>query len=107
MQTDSNDVTARDTITAPRPESTPSTSASTSKATPEVITDERLSVFKNGLQKIFRESRESSFPVERIVKYINENSGDVSFSQGEIASALERMTNDNQIMVADEIVFLI
>lgn len=107
MQTDSNDVTTRDTITAPRKAPEPSTSASTSKATPEVITDERLSVFKNGLQKIFRESRESSLPVERIVKYINENSGDVSFSQGEITSALERMTNDDQIMVADDIVFLI
>lgn len=107
MPTDSNDVTTRESITAPRETPTPSTSSGTSKSTPEVITDQRLSVFKNGLQKIFRESRESSLPVERIVKYINENSGDVAFSQGEISSALERMTNDNQIMVADEIVFLI
>jgi len=103
MPTDSNDVTTRESITAPRETPTPSTS----KSTPEVITDQRLGVFKNGLQKIFRESRESSLPVERIVKYINDNSGDVAFSQGEISSALERMTNDNQIMVADEIVFLI
>ena len=107
MPTDSNDVTTRESITAPRETPTPSTSSGTLKSTPEAITDQRLSVFKNGLQKIFRESRESSLPVERIVKYINENSGDVAFSQGEILSALERMTNDNQIMVADEIVFLI
>ena len=106
MQTDSNDITSRESITVPRQVSLPSTSSS-SKAPPEVISDERLIVFKNGLQKIFRESRESSLPVERIVNYINQNSGDVSLSQAEISSALERMTNDNQIMVADEIVFLI
>lgn len=106
MPVDSNDITARETITAPRPQPTPSTSGA-SKATPEIITDERLNIFKNGLQKIFRESRESSLPVERIVTYINQNSGDVALSQGEVSSALERMTNDNQIMVADDIVFLI
>jgi DNA replication licensing factor MCM3 len=104
---DAGDVTARETITAPR-ESQPSTSTASEPLTSaEPIADDRLTIFKNGLQKIFREARDSSLPVERIVTYINQNSGDVAFSQGEITSALERMTNDNQIMVADEIVFLI
>jgi DNA replication licensing factor MCM3 len=103
---DAGDVTTRETITAPR-ESQPSTSTASEPLTGETITDDRLTIFKNGLQKVFREARDSSLPVERIVNYVNQNSGDVAFSQGEIASALERMTNDNQIMVADEIVFLI
>lgn len=77
------------------------------EVTVEVIAEDRLIIFKNGLQRIFRETRESSLPVERVVNYVNQNSGDVAFTQGEIKSALERMTNDDQIMVADEIVFLI
>jgi DNA replication licensing factor MCM3 len=101
---DAGDLTARESITTPR-ETQPSEPATEEMAEP--ITEERLTIFKNGLQKLFRESRESSLPVDRIVNYINQNSGDVSFSQGEVTSALERMTNDNQVMVADEIVFLI
>jgi DNA replication licensing factor MCM3 len=103
---DAGDVTTRETITAPR-EPQLSTSTASAPPTAEDITDDRLNIFKNGLQKVFREARDSSLPVERIVNYINQNSGDVSFTQGEIASALEKMTNDNQIMVADDIVFLI
>ncbi|KAG5670940.1 hypothetical protein PVAND_001169 [Polypedilum vanderplanki] len=105
MQTDTNDITTRDSIVTPRSsEQQPSTS---SEPIVENISDARLNIFKNGLQKVFRESRDSSLPVERIVNYVNQNSGDIAFSQGEIKSALERMTNDNQIMVADDIVFLI
>lgn len=105
---DAGDVTLRDTITAPR-EPQPSTSSATPEATAAAatISDERLKIFKNGLQRVFREVRDSSLPVDRIVAYVNQNSGDVAFNQGEITSALEQMTNDNQIMVADEIVFLI
>jgi DNA replication licensing factor MCM3 len=103
---DAGDLTARDTITSARTESEPTTSSEPSVPL-VVITNERLNVFKNGLQKVFRETRESSLPVDRIVNYINQNSGDEAFSQGEVNSALDRMTNDNQIMVADDIVFLI
>lgn len=103
---DAGDVTRRETITAPRAEQ-PSTSASSAPKPAAVITDERLTVFKNGVQRIFRESYDSSLPVDRVVAYINQNSGDVAFSEGEISAALEKMTNDNQIMVADDIVFLI
>lgn len=105
--TDAGDVTQRESITAPR-ESLPSTSsASETPAAVEIISDVRLSIFKNGLQMIFRESRDASLPIERIVNYVNQHSDDVAFIQSEINSALERMTNDNQIMVADDIVFLI
>lgn len=103
---DAGDVTQRTTITAPRETPQPTTSVSQTQAS-ETISDERLNIFKKGLQTAFRESRDSSLPVERIVTYVNQNSGDVTFSQGEVESALERMTSDNQIMVADDIVFLI
>lgn len=103
--TDAGDITQRESITAPRETPQPSSSSETrSQAT---ITETRLDVFKNGLQKIFRESHDSSMPVERIVNYINQNSGDIAFTQGEVEAALDQMTNENQIMVADDIVFLI
>jgi DNA replication licensing factor MCM3 len=104
---DAGDITARETITAPRESQQPSTSSDSNTAPVEVINEERLGVFKKGLQTAFRESRDSSLPLSKIVEFVNQNSGDETFSQGEIASALDRMTNDNQIMVADEIVFLI
>jgi DNA replication licensing factor MCM3 len=103
---DAGDLTARESITAPRETPQPSTSSDVNTED-WTITEDRLNIFKNGLQKVFRESRESSLPVARIVEYVNVNSGAEAFAQGEISSALERMTNDNQIMVADEIVFLI
>lgn len=99
---DAGDITQRESITAPREE--PSTSSASEI---RVISDERLNVFKNGVQMIFREVRDGSLPIERIVDYVNQQSGDVAFTQNEINSALERMTNDNQIMLADGIVFLI
>lgn len=102
---DAGDITVRESITAPRESQQPSTSSASPAV--EVISNNRLNIFKDGLQKVFRESHDSSLPVDRIVNFINQNSGDVAFSQGEITSALEQMTNDNQIMVADEIVFLI
>lgn len=104
---DAGDVTQRETITAPRESEQATTSSASTSRSVETISDGRLTIFKSGLQKVFREARDSSLPVERIVNYVNQNSGDVAFTQGEISSALERMTNDNQIMVADEIVFLI
>lgn len=106
---DAGDVTVRESIVTPRESQQPSTSSAT-EATPPVagrISEERLKIFKNGLQKIFRDTRESSLAVTRIVTYINENSGDSTLTQGEIVAALDHMTNENQIMVADEFVFLI
>lgn len=75
-------------------------------ATPASITDARLGIFKNGLQRLFRDAREQSLPVSRITASINEKNPE-PFTTGEIDAAMHRMTEDNQIMVADGIVFLI
>lgn len=85
---------------------TSSEEQSTPSAGPATITDARLGAFKNGLQRLFREAREQSLALARITTAINE--GNVEpFSGGEIEAAVHRMTEDNQIMVADDIVFLI
>lgn len=105
---DAGDVTVRESIVTPR-ESQQSSTSSGTESTPVAgrISEERLKMFKNGLQKIFRDTRESSLTVPRIVTYINENSSDSTLTQGEILAALDHMTNENQIMVADDFVFLI
>ncbi|KAH8236191.1 hypothetical protein KR026_005067 [Drosophila bipectinata] len=85
---------------------TSSEEQSTPSAGPATITDARLGAFKNGLQRLFRDAREQSLALARITTAINE--GNVEpFSGGEIEAAVHRMTEDNQIMVADDIVFLI
>ncbi|CAO1438954.1 unnamed protein product [Diamesa hyperborea] len=110
---DTGDITQRDSITVPSTgrdsQTLSSTSGLTSTASSSTsqISESRLAIFKNGLQRNFRESRESSLPVQTIVNFINKNSGDVAFTDSEVTAALEKMNNDNQIMVADEIVFLI
>lgn len=70
------------------------------------ISDTRLSVFKHSLQRLFREAREQSLSLERITNAINENNSK-QFSSSEIEAAMNQMTEDNQVMVADGIVFLI
>ncbi|XP_067616336.1 DNA replication licensing factor Mcm3 [Eurosta solidaginis] len=76
------------------------------EAVPTYISAERLSFFKTNLQRLFREAREQSLSLERITSSLNENNFDV-FSPSEIEAAMQQMTEDNQIMVADGIVFLI
>ncbi|KAH8264752.1 hypothetical protein KR044_013431 [Drosophila immigrans] len=80
------------------------TSAAVTPATS--ISDDRLGLFKNGLQRLFREQRDNMLSVSRITKAINENNEE-PFTADEINAAMHRMTEDNQIMVADELVFLI
>lgn len=81
-------------------------SVATSTTEPAIISDARLGEFKNNLQRLFREAREQSLALARITTAINVGSQE-PFTAGEIEAAVHRMTEDNQIMVADDIVFLI
>ncbi|XP_022222795.1 DNA replication licensing factor Mcm3 [Drosophila obscura] len=120
-QPDAGDLTRRETrrsLPAVRNGATSSSTTSASQLgsseeqsvsatpTPATITDDRLGTFKNGLQRLFREAREQSLPLGRITTAINENNAE-PFASSEIEAAVHRMTEDNQIMVADDIVFLI
>lgn len=107
---DAGDLTQRRTRVSTGP--TPSTSASeeapiiSTTAVPDYISEERLTLFKQKLNQIFRDAREQSLSLERLTDAINQNSEE-PFAQGEINAAVERMSDANQIMVADGIVFLI
>lgn len=67
----------------------------------------RLTQFKSALQQLFRDERANSLPLSRVTSHVNEIYSHATFSAGEIQAALDKMTHDNQVMMADDIVFLI
>ncbi|XP_044262348.1 DNA replication licensing factor Mcm3 [Tribolium madens] len=75
-------------------------------STPATITNERLTQFRTGLHRAFRDIRAQSLSVARIRDTLNTDNT-APFSQGEIQAAIVRMTEDNQVMMSDGIVFLI
>lgn len=104
---DAGDLTKRPTISAPGTSgSTPSTVPMETEEVVE-ISENRFKIFKQGVSQVFRQAREQSMAVPRLTKHINENSGAEAFSTGEVKAAIARMTDDNQIMMHDDVVFLI
>ncbi|CAD7077331.1 unnamed protein product [Hermetia illucens] len=103
------DIVDRDEAATPaksrRLESTTGESKTTRSST-QTISKERLEIFKTNLSSCFRKMREQSLPKQTLVEHINENVSD-AFSEGEIDAAISQMTEDNQIMLADGVVFLI
>lgn len=74
---------------------------------PVVIAEDRLIIFRTGVHKAFRDARTETLSFEKLKDFVNKENENEIFSQGEIDSAVIRMTDDNQIMVADGIVFLV
>ncbi|XP_049870494.1 DNA replication licensing factor Mcm3 [Pectinophora gossypiella] len=79
----------------------------TRAAAATTIQPDRLGQFKQSLQQLFRSERANSLPLARITAHINEQYAHEPFSAGEVQAALQRMTHDNQVMQADDIIFLI
>lgn len=71
------------------------------------ISKERLAVFKSSLSKMFQGSHAQSAPMSKVREYMSLQHSAEPFSADEMEAALQRMTDANQIMVADEMVFLI
>jgi len=90
-------------------------SDSVSQVAPGSITDDRLKIFKTRLLRMFQAERAQTLPVETVKQKANvagegEKDGGAGvehFTDAEIGAALERMMNENQIMTADDMVFLI
>lgn len=66
----------------------------------------RLMAFKSGLQHAFRETRSQSLSLTQIRQIINSNNTS-PFTNGEMNAAIEQMTNDNQVMLNNDMVYLI
>lgn len=66
----------------------------------------RLKEFKSALLETFRASHAQSVGMKSLMENINK-SRPTPFEQAEVQAALVRMQDDNQVMVADDIIFLI
>ncbi|KAA0201694.1 hypothetical protein HAZT_HAZT009210 [Hyalella azteca] len=71
------------------------------------ISKERLTAFRASMSKMFMESYSQTVTMDKLRSYMREKHADQPFSEDEIEAAVQRMTDDNQIMVADDMVFLI
>ncbi|XP_053972256.1 DNA replication licensing factor Mcm3 [Hylaeus volcanicus] len=72
---------------------------------PATITEERLKLFRTLLHKLFQQQRAQSLPLSRVREYINSEQSK-EFTSGEITAAINRMSDANQIMAADDNIFL-
>ncbi|XP_066532655.1 DNA replication licensing factor MCM3 [Hoplias malabaricus] len=70
------------------------------------LSADRLKEFKAALLEVFRSAHAQSVGMNALMEGINK-SCPTPFDQAEVRTALERMQDDNQVMVADDIVFLI
>ncbi|KFB43616.1 hypothetical protein ZHAS_00011556 [Anopheles sinensis] len=108
---DRGDLTRRHTIATPAGET--ATAEAMDTAGPEegsaavAISDDRLKLFRQGVHMAFKQFRDQAVSLSRLTNHINENSGDEIFTAGEITAAVNQMTESNQIMVHDDMVFLI
>ena len=66
----------------------------------------RLSSFKTTLCRAFQENRTQALSLPKLKEFVNKDNL-TPYTQGEIDAAIEKMTDENQVMMADGIVFLI
>ena len=67
----------------------------------------RFGVFKTSLQKLLKERRTQTLPMSEVRSYLAEKHAARPFTAGEIEAATDRMMEANQLMVADDQLFLI
>ncbi|KAM8725409.1 DNA replication licensing factor MCM3 [Acanthopagrus schlegelii] len=78
----------------------------TSQAEASDLSAERLKEFKSSLFAVFQSAHAQSVKMKTLMDDINKER-EKRFSEPEVRSALRRMQDDNQVMVADDIIFLI
>lgn len=67
----------------------------------------RLTTFKRSLNNAFRENRAQNLSLKSITEFINKDNAS-PFTQGEIKAAINKMTEDNQVMLdGDDMVYLV
>lgn len=113
-QPDSGDLTRRETRSKRPSTSTAGTGTlpssedmfPESEPEPVSLSESRLASFRRKVQGAFHEARQQTISVENLTQKINQDNTE-PFSAGEIDSALIQMTDANQVMVSDGVIFLI
>ncbi|XP_060529095.1 zygotic DNA replication licensing factor mcm3 [Cylas formicarius] len=70
------------------------------------ISQERLELFKKSLCQVFLKIPEQELSLTTVEEMLNRNNG-TPFSRAEINSAIAKMSEENQVMLADGILYLI
>lgn len=70
------------------------------------LAESRLKEFKVALLEVFRAAHAQSVGMNRLIESINQDN-ESPFSPAEVQAALNKMQDDNQVMVSDDIIFLI
>lgn len=65
-----------------------------------------MKVFKAALLKAFKVTRSQSVAIPELLIHINKGQSE-EFDQKEVYLLLDRMQDDNQVMVSEDVVFLI
>uniref|UniRef100_A0A4W6CI93 DNA replication licensing factor MCM3 n=1 Tax=Lates calcarifer TaxID=8187 RepID=A0A4W6CI93_LATCA len=78
----------------------------TSQAEGTELSAERLKEFKSSLFAVFQSAHAQSVKMKTLMDDINKERQN-QFSEPEVRAALARMQDDNQVMLADDIIFLI
>ncbi|CAJ0939439.1 unnamed protein product [Ranitomeya imitator] len=70
------------------------------------LSQKRVKEFKASLLKAFKTTRSQSIAVSQLLELIN-NGNPEPFQASEVKEELDNMQNENQVMLADDVVFLI
>lgn len=76
-------------------------------ATQKEIAAPRLTSFKATLTKLFKEERSQTVALGRLKEFFKTEHPAEPFTNDEVDAAIQKMTDANQIMVADDMLFLI
>ncbi|XP_046397825.1 DNA replication licensing factor Mcm3 [Ischnura elegans] len=76
----------------------------TSTAEQEPISDEQLNAFKTKLFHLFKNERCQSLPIGQVHTMAGD---ELSLTANQVSTAIARMTEQNQVMLADNVLFLI
>ncbi|CAH1772733.1 unnamed protein product [Owenia fusiformis] len=71
------------------------------------IEEDRLKIFKSSLFNLFKSEHAQSMALERVSEHVNKEHPDKNFTETDIHAAIDKMMEDNQIMLSDNILFLI
>jgi len=75
--------------------------------TQKEISAPRLAAFKTTLTKLFKEERSQTAALGRLKEFLKTEHPEEPFTDDEVDAAIQKMTDANQIMVADDMLFLI
>ena len=68
---------------------------------------DRLTLFKSSLQNVFSSEHAQTLSMDTVVAAVRRDYPNANFTRGEMEAALNKMQDENQIMVSDEQIFLI